>query len=98
MRQAGIGCLRTKAWATDAFFRKTADKVKRRMAAGAEVVDMEAASIMAWAQYRKADVYQFFYTADYVDYHNNEWHQRHEERITDAMVFFDVAMTIAREL
>ncbi|WP_438838992.1 nucleoside phosphorylase [Streptococcus pluranimalium] len=98
LRQAGIDCLRTKAWTTDAFFRETADKVKRRMAAGAEVVDMEAASIIAWAQYRKADVYQFFYTADYVDHHNNEWHQRHEERITDAMVFFDVAMTIAREL
>ena len=53
---------------------------------------------MAWAQYRKADVYQFFYTADYVDHLNDEWDQRHAERITDVMVFFDVAMTIAREL
>ncbi|MFU2164778.1 nucleoside phosphorylase [Streptococcus pluranimalium] len=98
LRRAGIDCTRTKTWTTDAFFRETAAKVKRRMAAGAEVVDMEAASIMAWAQYRKADVYQFFYTADYVDHHNDEWDQRHETRSTGAMVFFDVAMTIAKGL
>ncbi len=28
-----------KAWTTDAFYRETADKVKRRLAAGATVVD-----------------------------------------------------------
>ena len=54
-----------KSWTTDAFYRETAAKVKRRLAAGARVVDMEASAIMAWAQYRQAQVYQFFYTADY---------------------------------
>ena len=33
---------------------------KRRLAAGATVVDMEASAIMAWAQFRQAKVYQFF--------------------------------------
>ena len=31
--------IRTKSWTTDAFYRETPDKVKRRLAAGAKVVD-----------------------------------------------------------
>ncbi|MBP2622133.1 nucleoside phosphorylase [Streptococcus panodentis] len=90
--------IRTKSWTTDAFYRETPDKVKRRLAAGAKVVDMEASAIMAWSQFRKTKVYQFFYTADYVDHHNRTWDARHAERIADAMTFFTVALTIAKEL
>ena len=82
----------------DAFYRETAAKVKRRLEAGAKVVDMESSAIMAWAQYRQANVYQFFYTADYVDHHNHEWDARHEERKTDVMTFFEIAVSIALEL
>lgn len=96
--QAGIEHIRTQTWTTDAFYRETADKVKRRLAAGATVVDMEASAIMAWAQFRQANVYQFFYTADYVDHHANEWDTRHEERTADCMTFFEVALAIAKEL
>jgi len=90
--------IRTKSWTTDAFYRETPDKVKRRLSAGAKVVDMEASAIMAWSQFRKSKVYQFFYTADYVDYHNRTWDARHEERTADAMTFFTIALTIAKEL
>lgn len=96
--KAGIEHIRTKTWTTDAFYRETADKVKRRLASGATVVDMEASAIMAWAQFRQAKVYQFFYTADYLDHHANEWDARHEERKADAMTFFEVSLAIAREL
>ena len=96
--QAGIEHVRAKTWTTDAFFRETAAKVKRRLAAGAMVVDMEASAIMAWANFRQAKVYQFFYTADYVDHHKNEWNARREERTADSMTFFEVAMAIARKL
>ncbi|HFI0595485.1 TPA: nucleoside phosphorylase [Streptococcus suis] len=98
LNEAGIEHVRGKTWTTDAFYRETADKVKRRLAAGAQVVDMEASAIMAWSQFRQAEVYQFFYTADYVDHHNNEWDKRKAERQVDCMVFFDVAMAIARKL
>ena len=98
LNKSGIEHIRTKAWTTDAFYRETADKVKRRLAAGATVVDMEASAIMAWAQFRQAKVYQFFYTADYVDHHNHEWDARHEERKADAVTFFEIALMIAREL
>ena len=98
LNKSCIEHIRTKAWTTDAFYRETADKVKRRLAAGATVVDMEASAIMAWTQFRQAKVYQFFYTADYVDHHNHEWDARHEERKADAMTFFEIALMIAREL
>ncbi|MGT2712130.1 nucleoside phosphorylase [Streptococcus oriscaviae] len=96
LNQAGIEHVRTKTWTTDAFYRETVDKVKRRLAAGATVVDMETSAIMAWADFRQAKVYQFFYTADYVDHHKNEWDARREERTADCMIFFDVAMAIAK--
>ena len=98
LNKSDIEHFRTKAWTTDAFYRETADKVKRRLAAGATVVDMEASAIMAWAQFRQAKVYQFFYTADYVDHHNHEWDARYEERKADAMTFFEIALVIARDL
>lgn len=93
-----IAHIRTKSWTTDAFYRETPDKVKRRLAVGAQVVDMEASAIMAWSQFRQTKVYQFFYTADYVDHHNRTWDARHEERTADAMTFFTIALTIAKEL
>ena len=98
LNKSGIEHIRTKAWTTDAFYRETPDKVKRRLAAGAQVVDMEASAIMAWSQFRKSKVYQFFYTADYVDHHNRAWDARHEERTADAMTFFTIALIIAKEL
>ena len=98
LNKAGIEHIRTKSWTTDAFYRETAAKVKRRLAAGATVVDMEASAIMAWAQYRQAKVYQFFYTADYVDHHNHEWDARREDRKADAMTFFEIAVSIALAL
>lgn len=98
LNKSGIEHIRTKVWTTDAFYRETAAKVKRRLEAGAKVVDMESSAIMAWAQYRQANVYQFFYTADYVDHHNHEWDARHEERKTDVMTFFEIAVSIALEL
>ncbi|MGT2667311.1 nucleoside phosphorylase [Streptococcus rifensis] len=94
----GIEHVRAKAWTTDAFYRETADKVKRRLAAGATVVDMEASAIMAWAQFRSAKVYQFFYTSDYVDHTTNQWDKRQEERTADVLTFFEIALAIAKEL
>lgn len=96
--KAGIEHIRATSWTTDAFYRETAAKLKRRIEAGASVVDMEASAIMAWAQFRQAPVYQFFYTADYVDHRNHAWDARHDQRKADEMVFFEVAMAIAKGL
>lgn len=96
LERAGVDYVRAKSWTTDAFYRETAAKVKRRLEAGAQVVEMEASAIMAWAQFRQAKVYQFFYTADYVDHHQNEWDKREQERHADCMTFFDIALEIVK--
>ncbi|GFH42188.1 uridine phosphorylase [Lactococcus hodotermopsidis] len=87
-----------KTWTTDAFFRETAEKAKRRLAAGATVVDMECSAIQAWAQYRKKEVYQFFYTADEVDHENEKWDRREAHKKVDVRHFFEIALKIAGEL
>ncbi|MGT2743184.1 nucleoside phosphorylase [Streptococcus plurextorum] len=86
-----------KAWTTDAFYRETPDKVARRKAAGAQVVDMEWSAVAAWAQFRQADVYHFFYTSDFVD-HEGEWDAREGHDETDLLHFFDITLKIAGEL
>ncbi|MFC3928591.1 nucleoside phosphorylase [Streptococcus caprae] len=86
----------TKAWTTDAFFRETPEKVKRRKAAGATVVDMEWASVAAWSQFRGTEVYHFFYTSDYVD-HENGWDKREGHEEDHLLSFFEIALTIAKE-
>lgn len=87
----------TKAWTTDAFYRETPAKVARRKAAGARVVDMEWASVAAWAQFRDAEVYHFFYTSDYVD-HENGWDNREGHEDEQLLGFFEIALTIARTM
>lgn len=95
---SGIAHTRAKTWTTDAFYRETPAKVERRLAAGARVVDMEASAIMAWSQFRQARVYQFFYTADYLDHKAGRWDKRAEKRQADVLTFWKVALTLAKKL
>lgn len=95
---SGIAHTRAKTWTTDAFYRETPAKVARRLATGARVVDMEASAMMAWSQFRQAKVYQFFYTADYLDHKAGVWDKRAEQRQADVLTFLEVAVTLARGL
>lgn len=54
----------TKTWTTDAIYKETKNKLKDRVAKGCKVVDMECASIMAFASNRGLEAYQFLYTDD----------------------------------
>ena len=45
-----------KTWTTDAFFRETPNKIKARKAEGAICVEMEAAALMAVAQFRNVQL------------------------------------------
>lgn len=63
-----------KAWTTDAIYRETADKVKRRKEQGCICVDMECSADAAVAQFREKDLVQFFYAADNLD--TEEWDAR----------------------
>ena len=56
-----------KVWTTDGFYRETRKNMEKRRAEGCIAVDMECASVMAAAQFRGAEVYQFLYAEDSLD-------------------------------
>lgn len=53
-----------KVWTTDAMYRETIDKMKKRKEDGCIVVDMECSAVAAWAKLREVKVLHFFYAAD----------------------------------
>lgn len=69
-----------KSWTTDAIYRETPAKIARRRAEGALTVEMEAASLMAVAQFRQVDLAQILYAGD--DVSSETWDSRHWQRQT----------------
>jgi uridine phosphorylase len=63
-----------KTWTTDAIYRETRGNMEKRKNDGCITVEMECASIMAVAQFRSAEVYQYLYAADSLD--EVEWDAR----------------------
>ena len=63
-----------KTWTTDAIYRETRGNMEKRKNEGCITVEMECASIMAVAQFRGIEVYQFLYAADSLD--AVEWEAR----------------------
>ena len=70
----GIPVIEGKTWTTDAIFRETYKNKELRKKLGCITVEMECASVMAMAEFRKVDIYQFLFTADNLDC--KEWEQR----------------------
>ncbi|MDR0847233.1 MAG: nucleoside phosphorylase [Lactobacillales bacterium] len=99
-KKARVEFALAKAWTTDAFFRETLEKTRKRIKTGCQVVDMEASAVAAWAQYRDVDTYHFFYTADHVDIEAEDWDARYEERNAGTPVdsFFQLALYIAQHI
>ena len=72
--EIGIPVITGKTWTTDAIYRETQKNKKLRKAAGCITVEMECASVMAMAKFRKVEAFQFLYTADNLD--SDEWEPR----------------------
>jgi uridine phosphorylase len=66
-----------KTWTTDAIYRETREKVRRRKAEGCQAVEMEAATFFAVAQFRKVIFGQVLYGGDDVsgggDWDPRDW-------------------------
>ena len=91
-----------KTWTTDAIYRETADKIKRRKEQGCICVDMECSADAAVAQFRGKDLVQFFYAADNLD--AEEWDVRSlsnsaklEEKDRVATIALELAVRIAEK-
>ncbi len=63
-----------KTWTTDAPYRETLLKIEARRAEGCLTVEMEAASLMAVAEFRGVTLGQVLYGGD--DLSGNEWDER----------------------
>ncbi len=74
LEEKGIDYMVGKTWTTDAIYRETPAKIKRRRDEGCLTVEMEAAAFFAVAQFRKVIFAQLLYGGD--DVSGEEWDTR----------------------
>ncbi len=74
LRQQGFDPLVAKTWTTDAVYRETPERIRRRRAEGCLTVEMEAASLLAVAQFRQVPLGVILYAGD--DVSGAEWDVR----------------------
>lgn len=74
LEQADVSYLRGLTWTTDALLRETNDRIARRKAEGAKIVEMEQAGCIAVAQFRGFDYGALIYGGD--DVSQSEWNER----------------------
>jgi uridine phosphorylase len=53
-----------KTWTTDAFYRETRERINRRLHEGCITVEMEAAALIAVAQFRNVEFAEILYSGD----------------------------------
>lgn len=86
-----------KVWTTDAIYRETLEKTARRKKQGCIAVDMECASLLAIAQFRKVKVMQFFYAEDNLDMETWDHRGLSKGVHTKADHLFELAQTCAKK-
>lgn len=64
LEDAAIPYIRGRSWTTDAIYRETRERMRRRVAEGCVSVEMEAAAFFAVAKYREVRVGQLLYAGD----------------------------------
>jgi uridine phosphorylase len=83
LRRQSVPYLIGKTWTTDAPYRETPDKIAARKSEGCLTVEMEAASLMAVAQFRGVTLGQVLYGGDDLsggEWDNRAWQSRREVR------------------
>lgn len=72
-----------KTWTTDAIYRETPTKIKKRRDEGCLTVEMEAAAFFAVAQFRGVSFGQLLYSGDNLDgevWDSRNWHRQASTR------------------
>ncbi len=85
-----------KTWTTDAFYRETFGKIKRRRSEGCLTVEMEAAAFFAVAEFRGVHLAQLLYAADDVsgkEWKSRKWRERNDIRHEMLEIAVDYCMT-----
>lgn len=89
LREHGVDFVEGKTWTTDAFYRETRSRVKRRREEGCLTVEMEAASLFAVARFRGVTLGQILCGADSLD--AQEWDNRSGQHHSGASRLFWLA-------
>lgn len=95
-KENGIQYSTGKTWTTDAFYRETKKKLAERKLMGCQFVDMECSAILAWARFRKLQVYPFFLTADNLD--SKVWDKRDRKYKQSLPKAMKIALTLAKNI
>lgn len=80
MTAAGVPFATGRTWTTDALYRETRERVQRRVAERCVTVEMEAAALIAVAQYRGARFAQLLYAGDSLA--GDQWQERQWTKAT----------------
>ena len=103
LKECGYGYTEGITWTTDAAYRETPGKVKRRKEQGAICVEMECAGMQALCDFRDVEFFQFFYAGDNLDH--STWEPRSisgDSRLDDKtkIVFlaFELGLKIIKSL
>ncbi len=86
-----------KTWTTDAPYRETQKKIAQRKAEGCLTVEMEAAGMLAVAQYRNVAFGQILYGGDSLsgeEWDNRRWQSRDEIRENLFWLCADICLTL----
>lgn len=86
-----------RVWTTDAIFRETPTRVRRRVAQGCHMVEMEAAALSAVAQYRGVRFAQMLYAGDTLAgelWDHRDWTSQDELRLGLLDLAIDAAASI----
>jgi uridine phosphorylase len=83
LKERGIPFLVGKTWTTDAPYRETFAKIKKRKEEGCITVEMEAAGLMAVSQFRNVPFGEILYAGDDLsgsEWDNRDWQSRSDVR------------------
>lgn len=95
--EAGVGFTAGRVWTTDAIYRETRARAKRRIDQGCAMVEMEASALQAVAQYRGVHLGHIVFSADSLV--GEAWEHRSWTRAVDVHeTLFWLAMDAAVRL
>ena len=90
-----IPYIKAKTWTTDALYRETPERIKRRKSEGCVAVEMEAAAYIAVSQYNNVKFGQILYAGDNLggdEWDSRGWNDRTEIRDLVLRLALDACM------